>query len=68
MTENPQMRKVAIRLEIIKAYLDTNMAVTAFARVFNTTDIYKPLYKRHGPIEAEKLDCWVNICMEVGDD
>ena len=66
MTENPKTRKAVIRLEVIKAYLETNMAVTAFARVFNTTDVYKPLRKRHGPIAAEELDRWANICMGGG--
>jgi len=68
MTENPKTRKTIIRLEIIKAYLETDSAVTVFADLFNKTDIFRSLRKRYGPIDAEKLDRWTNICMEVGDD
>jgi len=68
MTENSKTRKLVSRLEIVTAYLASDMAVTVFARMFNTTDAYKPLRKRNGPIEAERLDRWANICLEVSDD
>ena len=68
MTENPKTRKTYIRLDVVSSYLASGMAVTVFTEVFNKSDIFRPLRKRHGPVEAEKLDRWANICMEVGDD
>ena len=65
MTENSVARLAAARLEVVASYLASNTSVTVFTEVFNKTDIFKALRKRHGPIQAEKLDSWADLCMGV---
>jgi len=67
MTENPLRRKAAYRLEVVAAYLGGDMAVTVFAKLFNAGDIYGYLSKETGPIDAEDLDRWADICMGVAE-
>jgi len=69
MTDNPLQRKAAYRLEVVAAYLRSGMAVTVFAQLFNAGGFFKKRldadYKETGPIDAEDLDRWADICMGV---
>jgi hypothetical protein len=59
------------RLEIVTAYLATNMAVTSFAELFNAGGIYRMLFEEAGPVDAEDLDRWADICggvIKEGED
>jgi hypothetical protein len=56
------------RLEIVVAYLSTNMAVTSFAELFNRGGIHRPLFEETGPVDAEDLDRWADICMQVTEE
>jgi len=68
MTQNEQTRKTAIdRLEIVTAYLYRDYAVTMFAKLFNARDICCYLRDQYGPIEAEDLDRWADVCMGVAE-
>jgi len=67
MTHDPKTRKVVDRLEIVAAYLSTGMAVTMFAKLFNAGDTHRQLREEAGPVDAEDLDRWANICMEVAE-
>jgi len=67
MTHDPKTRKAVDRLEIVTAYLSTGMAVTMFVKLFNAGDTYRQLREETGPIDAEELDRWANICMGVTD-
>ena len=67
MAEIEETRKrAAARLGIVRLYLERNMAVTAFARLYNADGFGRQLLKKSGPVEAEDLDRWAEICMEVG--
>jgi hypothetical protein len=67
MTEIEEIRKRAVvRLDIVQLYLMRHMAVTMFAKLYNAGDISRQLLEESGPIEAEDLDRWADICMEVG--
>jgi hypothetical protein len=69
MTHIPESRKAVLdRLEIVVAYLSRNMAVTSFAALFNAGGIYRPLFEETGPVDAEDLDRWVDICMGVVEE
>ena len=69
MTQISQSRKgVLDRLEIVTAYLATNMAVTSFAELFNAGGIYRQLFEETGPVDAEDLDRWTDICMKVAEE
>jgi hypothetical protein len=66
MTQISRERKAVLdRLEIVVAYLSRNMAVTSFVRLFNAGGIYRPLFEETGPVDAEDLDRWVDICRGV---
>jgi hypothetical protein len=66
MTRISESRKgVLNRLEIVTAYLTTSMGVTSFAALFNAGGIYRMLFEETGPVDAEDLDRWTNICMGV---
>jgi hypothetical protein len=66
MTRISESRKAVLdRLEIVAAYLSTSMAVTSFTELFNAGGIYRPLFKKTGPVEAEDLDRWADLCMKV---
>jgi len=65
MTHDPKTRKAVDRLEIVTAYLTSGMAVTVFTKLFNAGDTYRRLREETGPVDAEDLDRWANICMEV---
>ena len=67
MAQNEKTRKAVIRLEIVAAYLSTDYAVTVFTRLFNAGDIYGYLPRPGGPIDAEDLDRWADICMGVAE-
>jgi len=67
MTQDPKTRKAVVRLEIVAAYLSTGMAVTMFAQLFNAGDTHRQLREEAGPVDAEDLDRWANICMEVAE-
>jgi len=67
MAENQKTRKAVDRLEIVTAYLSMGYAVTVFAKLFNARDICSWLYDRYGPVEAEDLDRWADICMGVAE-
>jgi hypothetical protein len=62
---SPEHKAVLDRLDIVVAYLSTTMALTTFVKVFNAGGIYRPLFEDTGPVEAEDLDRWVDICMGV---
>jgi hypothetical protein len=62
---SPSRKAVLDRLEIVTAYLSGNMAVTSFTELFNTGGIYRPLFEETGPVDAEDLDRWTDICMGV---
>jgi len=67
MSENEEIRKRAIvRMDIVQCYMMRNMAVTMFAKLYNVGDISRQLLEESGPIEAEDLDRWADVCMEVG--
>jgi hypothetical protein len=69
MTHISESRKAVLdRLEIVAAYLSTNMAVTSFAELFNRGGIHRPLFLETGPVEAEDLDRWTDICMKVTEE
>jgi hypothetical protein len=72
MTQISESRKAVLdRLEIVVAYLSTNMAVSTFAALFNAGDTYRSLFEETGPVDAEDLDRWADICagvMEEGED
>jgi hypothetical protein len=65
MEQNQKTRTVRDRLEIVTAYLSTSLAGAMFARLYNAGDIYRQLREETGPIEAEDLDRWTDICMGV---
>jgi hypothetical protein len=66
MAHISQSRKgVLDRLEIVTAYLATNMAVTSFAELFNAGGICRQLFEEAGPVDAGDLDRWADICMGV---
>ena len=67
MTQNEQTRKVIDHIEIVAAYLSTGMAVTMFARLFNAGEAFRQLHEETGPVDAEDLDRWANICMGVAE-
>ena len=67
MAQNEQTRKAVIRLEIVAAYLSMDYAVTMFAALFNARDICSHLRDQYGPVEAEDLDRWADICMGVAE-
>ncbi|MDR2942638.1 MAG: hypothetical protein LBV17_08630 [Treponema sp.] len=57
--------RVIIRMDIVQLYMARNMAVTVFAKMYNAGDISRQLLEESGPIEAEDLDRWTDICMGV---
>ncbi|MDR1373493.1 MAG: hypothetical protein LBJ24_00825 [Treponema sp.] len=66
MTRISESRKAVLdRLEIVVAYLSTNMAVTSFAELFNAGGIYRQLFEETGPVDAEDLDRWTDVCTGV---
>jgi hypothetical protein len=66
MAEIEEIRKKAIvRLDIVQLYMTRNMAVTLFAKLYNAGDISRQLLEESGAVEAEDLDRWADICMEV---
>jgi len=68
MTELEEKRKLAIgRLEIVAAYLSSGYAVTVFAKLFNAGGICGWERSQHGPVEAEDLDRWADLCMGVAE-
>jgi hypothetical protein len=69
MTHISQSRKAVLdRLEIVTAYLATDMAVTSFAELFNAGGICRQLFEEAGPVDAEDLDRWADICMGVAEE
>jgi hypothetical protein len=69
MAHISQSRKAVLdRLEIVTGYLSTNMAVTSFAKLFNSGGIYRQLFEETGPVDAEDLDRWTDICMKVTEE
>jgi hypothetical protein len=68
MTKIPESRKTLLdRLEIVTAYLATNRAVTSFVMAYNAGSIYRQLREETGPVEAEDLDRWADICMGLAE-
>jgi hypothetical protein len=68
MAEIGEIRKRAIvRMDIVQLYMTRNMAVTLFAKLYNAGDISRQLLEESGPIGAEDLDRWAEICMGVGE-
>jgi hypothetical protein len=66
MTRISESRKAVLdRLEIVTAYLATDMAVTSFAELYNAGGIYRMLREETGPVDAEDLDRWTAVCMKV---
>jgi hypothetical protein len=68
MTQEEGKIKVIHRLEIVTSYLSMNYAVTMFAKLYNAGDIYRQMHEETGPVEAEDLDRWANLCMGVLDE
>jgi hypothetical protein len=63
MTRVSGKSKVIVdRLDIVSLYLSRNMAVTTFTRLYNAGDISRQLLEDTGPIEAEDLDRWADLC------
>jgi hypothetical protein len=63
-----EIRKRAMaRMDVVRMYMARNMAVTMFARLYNAGRMSRQLLEETGPIEAEDLDRWAGICMEVGE-
>jgi hypothetical protein len=68
MADVEEVRKRAVvRLDIVQLYMMWNMAVTMFTRLYNAGDVSRQLLEESGPIEAEDLDRWADICMGVGE-
>jgi hypothetical protein len=68
MTEIAEIRNRAIaRLDVVRLYMTRDMAVTVFAKLYNAGYIGQQLLEETGPIEAEDLDRWADICMGVGE-
>ena len=64
MTQSsPYYKAVLDRLKIVTAYLSTDMAVTSFAELYNAGGICRPLLEEAGPVEAEDLDEWADLCL-----
>jgi hypothetical protein len=69
MAQIAESRKAVLdRLEIVTAYLSTSMAVTTFAKLFNAGDTHRSLFEETGPVEAEDLDRWADVCMGVMEE
>jgi hypothetical protein len=69
MSQISKSRKAVLdRLEIVVAYLSTNMAVTSFVTLFNRGGIYRSLFEETGPVEAGDLDRWTDLCMRVTEE
>ena len=69
MTHISESRKAVLdRLEIVVAWLSNNMAVTSFAELFNAGGIYRQLFEETGPVDAEDLDRWADICVKVTEE
>jgi hypothetical protein len=69
MAEFSESRKAVLdRLEIVVAYLSTNMAVTSFVELFNLGGVYRPLFEETGPVSAEDLDRWTDLCMKITEE
>ena len=69
MTETETARKRAVaRLDIVRMYMEREMDVAMFARLYNAGGISWQLLKKHGPVDAEDLDRWADICMDVGKE
>ena len=66
MTRRSEKDKTVIdRLEVVSLYLSRNMAVTTFTRLYNAGDISRQMFDETGPVEAEDLDRWADICRGV---
>ena len=69
MTETEEIRKMAVaRLDIVRLYMAGSMDVVRFARTFNEGSINWQMLKEYGPIDAEDVDRWADICMELGEE
>jgi hypothetical protein len=58
-------KTVVDRLDVAGLYLATRMAPTTFARQYNAGNISRRLLDETGPLEAEDLDRWADLCMGV---
>jgi hypothetical protein len=67
MTQDPKTHKVAKRLDVVSMYLSMGYAVNVFVEKFNHGEFYRKLRDDLGPIEAEDLDRWADICMGVAE-
>jgi hypothetical protein len=67
MADNPQNFKVINRLDIVVAYLSKDYEAAMFVNLFNAGDIFSYLLKETGPIKAEDLIRWTEICMRVAE-
>ena len=68
MAYNEKTRKAVDRLEIVSAYLSRGHDAVMFARLYNAGDILRQLREETGPVDAEDLDRWADICMAVAED
>jgi hypothetical protein len=61
-----ESRKALVgRLAMVAAYLSTDMAVTSFARLYNTGGVRRDLLGETGPVDPEDLDRWADACVEA---
>jgi hypothetical protein len=58
-------RVIIDRIDIVSLYLSGNMDVATFARLYNAGDISRRMLNETGPVEAEDLDRWADLCAEV---
>ena len=60
-------RVIVDRIDIVSLYLSRSMDVATFARLYNAGDISRRMLDETGPVEAEDLDRWADICAEVAE-
>ena len=68
MAYNEKTRKAVDRLEIVSSYLSRGHDAVMFARLYNAGDILRQMREETGPVDAEDLDRWADICMGVAED
>jgi hypothetical protein len=59
-------KRAIVRMDIVQSYWMRRMEADMFVKLYNADDISWQLLEESGPIEAEELNRWAGICMEVG--
>ncbi|MDR1507853.1 MAG: hypothetical protein LBI67_12200 [Treponema sp.] len=60
-------RTIIDRIDVVSLYLSRNMDTATFTRLYNAGDINRMMREDTGPIEAEDLDRWADICAGVAE-